>query len=93
MTVNLSRRTRIAIYVANVLGTPVVAYAHARGWIGDLEVGLWSTEVAAAFVLAGLNAPSGVTAPDSSVVVVSAANDADPAEIKQALQRAARRPE
>jgi hypothetical protein len=57
MRVNLSRRWRLAIYAGNVLLTPVVMYARARGWIGDLELSLWSAEVAAAFALAGLNVP------------------------------------
>jgi hypothetical protein len=55
MRINLSRRHRLAIYVLNVIGTPVIVYAKAKGWIGDLEVALWSAEVAAAFALAGLN--------------------------------------
>lgn len=55
MRVNLPRRWRLALYVINAIGTPVVVYAKAKGWIGDLEVALWSAEVAAVFALAGLN--------------------------------------
>ena len=58
MKLNPPRRIRVGIYVANLIGTPVVAYALAKGWISDLEVGLWSAEVVAAFALAGLNTPS-----------------------------------
>lgn len=58
MTLNPPRRIRAVIYVANMLGTPVIAYALAKGWIGTLEVGLWSGEVTAAFALAGLNTPA-----------------------------------
>lgn len=55
MRVNPSRRWRIVVYVVNAFGTPVVMYARAKGWIGDLELNLWGAEVAAAFTLAGLN--------------------------------------
>lgn len=55
MRINLPRWARVAVYVANILGTPLLAYARAKDWIGDLELGLWSAEVAAAFTLAGLN--------------------------------------
>lgn len=55
MTINPPRRVRALIYVANVLGAPFVAYAFAKGWVGELEVSLFSAEVSAAFLLAGLN--------------------------------------
>lgn len=55
MTVNLPRRYRLGLYVLNVLGTPVIAYALAKGWIGELELSLWAAEVTAAMTLAGLN--------------------------------------
>lgn len=55
MRVNPSRRLRVAVYVLNIVGTPIVMYARAKGWIGDLELNLWGAEVAAAFTLAGLN--------------------------------------
>lgn len=58
MTLNLPRRTRVAIYLANVIGAPIVAYAFAKGWIGELEVTLYGSEVSAAFLLAGLNVPT-----------------------------------
>lgn len=55
MIVKMPSWLRVTIYVTNGLGAPLVAYALAKGWIGQLEVTLWSGEVAAAFVLAGLN--------------------------------------
>jgi len=58
-TLNLPRWARAAIYVLNVLGTPVVIYARAKDWIGDLELTLWGAEVAAGFTLAGLSLPAG----------------------------------
>lgn len=47
---------RQVIYAFNALGSPVVAYALARGWISDLELGLWAAEMAAGFTLAGVKA-------------------------------------
>lgn len=64
MTVNLSRRQRVAIYLINIVGTPVVAYALAKGWIGELELTLWAAEVTAAMTLAGLNVASGLPVTD-----------------------------
>lgn len=58
MRVNLPRVWRVAIYVVNILGTPVFMYARSKGWVGDLELNLWAAEVAAAFTLAGLNVSS-----------------------------------
>ncbi|MGZ4520694.1 MAG: hypothetical protein ACXVXW_09830 [Mycobacteriaceae bacterium] len=58
MKLNPPRRVRAAIYVANLIGTPVIAYALAKGWIGSTEVTLWGAEVTAAFALAGLNLPA-----------------------------------
>lgn len=58
MKINLPGWARFLIYAINVLGSPVVAYLRAKGVIGDLELTLWSAEVAAAFLLAGLNVAS-----------------------------------
>lgn len=60
MRLNPPRRVRVAIYVCNVVAAPVVAYAFSKGWIGTLEMTLYSSEVAGAFMLAGLNAPAPV---------------------------------
>ena len=54
-TINPPRRIRAAIYIANTLGAPLITYAFAKGWIGELEVTLYGAEAAAAFLLAGLN--------------------------------------
>ena len=56
MKLNPPRRVRVVLYVANLIGTPLVAYALAKGWIGTLEVTLWSAEAAVTFGLAGINA-------------------------------------
>ena len=70
MTLTIPRRARVGIYLANLLGTPVVVYLVAKGVLGDLELTLWGAEVAAAFAVAGLNVPSslstGTTAPLAS---------------------------
>lgn len=58
MNLNPPRRVRAALYVLTAIGTPVVAYLNAKGYIGSLEVGLWSAEVAAASGLAALNTTS-----------------------------------
>lgn len=57
MPLNPPRLVRAGIYIANVIGAPLITYAFAKGWIGDLEVTLWGGEVTAAFLLAGLNTP------------------------------------
>lgn len=62
MKINIPFRYRVGIYLANVLGTPVVVYLRAKGIIGDLELTLWGAEIAAAFVVAGLNASTGESA-------------------------------
>lgn len=55
MTLNLPYKVRAALYVANAVGSPLMAYLLARGIIGTLEVGLWAAEMTAIFLLAGLN--------------------------------------
>lgn len=55
MTFNPSPKIRAALYVLTAVGTPLVAYLASKGTIGDLEVGLWSAEVAVVNVMAGLN--------------------------------------
>lgn len=58
MPLNPPRRVRVALYVSTLVGTPIVAYLNARGLIGDLEVILWSAEVAVVTGLAALNTPA-----------------------------------
>ncbi|WP_418063943.1 hypothetical protein [Pimelobacter simplex] len=65
MKINVPFRVRVALYLANVLGTPVVVYLRAKGVIGDLELTLWGAEVAAAFAVAGLNASTGESTADT----------------------------
>ena len=55
MRVNPPRRVRVALYVANIIGGPLVGYLQAKGVLGPLEVSLWSAEVAAVMAMAGLN--------------------------------------
>lgn len=61
MTVNVPPRIRLVIYLLNIFGAPLAAYLFAKGWIGELEVTLFGAEVAAAFLVAGLNVPSSRT--------------------------------
>lgn len=58
MPLNPPRRVRAALYILTAVGTPLVAYLNARGIIGDLEVALWSAEVAVTTGLAALNTPA-----------------------------------
>jgi hypothetical protein len=55
VTLNLPPRVRQALYILTALGTPAVVYAQARGYIGALEVTLWSGEVAVVSAMAGFN--------------------------------------
>lgn len=56
MTITLPASLRRALYILTAIGTPVIAYLSAKGYIGDLEVTLWSGEVAVAGALAAFNA-------------------------------------
>lgn len=56
MTFTIPYKVRIAIYITTGILTPVVLYAKARGWVGDLELTLWGAEVLFASTVAGLNA-------------------------------------
>lgn len=55
MTINFPYKVRAAIYIANMIGSPVMAYLLDRGVIGTKEVALWAAEMVAVFALAGLN--------------------------------------
>lgn len=55
MRLNPPRRIRAALYVLTAAGTPVVAYLAAKGYIGDLELALWTAEVTVASTLAAFN--------------------------------------
>jgi len=54
MNMKLSPAVRRAIYAVTIIGTPLVAYTKAKGWIGNDEVQLWSAEVAAVGTLAAV---------------------------------------
>lgn len=55
MTLNIPYKGRAALYIITAIGTPIVAYLFAKGFIGTLEVSLWAAEVTAVSALAGLN--------------------------------------
>jgi len=55
MSLNPPRKVRAAIYIFSVLATPLVIYARSKGYIGDLEVALWSAEQMAVLSLAAVN--------------------------------------
>lgn len=55
MTLNIPANTRTALYVLTSLGTPVIGYLFAKEIIGDLEVTLWSAEVAVVSAMAAFN--------------------------------------
>jgi hypothetical protein len=55
MYLNVPPRVRAAIYIFTALGTPIIVYLKAKGYIGDLELTLWSGEVTAAGSLAALH--------------------------------------
>lgn len=88
MTVNLTRRARLALYVANVLGTPVVVYLRAKGIIGDFELTLWGTEVTAVMALAGLNVSA---SPDRVQALADAVTARDRLASKRGSGNASRR--
>lgn len=53
MTITIPAKVRQALYIFTALGTPVVMYLVAKGFIGEVEMTLWSAEV---LVVAGLAA-------------------------------------
>lgn len=55
MKFNLPPKIRATLYVVTAIGTPIVAYLLAKGYIGELEVGLWSAEVTVVNAMAALN--------------------------------------
>lgn len=55
MTINLPYYVRAVLYVLTAIGSPFVVYLASKGYIGDLEVTLWSAEVAAVSLLAAFN--------------------------------------
>lgn len=55
MRLNPSPKVRLVLYILTAITTPVVAYAQAKGFIGTLEVTLWSAEVAVVSAMACFN--------------------------------------
>lgn len=55
MRLNIPPKVRAGLYIVTSLGTPVVVYLLAKGYIGDLEVALWGGEVAVVNAMAALN--------------------------------------
>lgn len=55
MKLNLPASVRATLYVLTAVGTPVLAYLFAKGYIGELEVTLWAAEVSVVNTLAALN--------------------------------------
>lgn len=55
MNLNPPSKVRAVLYVLTSVGTPLVAYLSAKHVLGDLEVTLWSAEVAVVSGLAALN--------------------------------------
>lgn len=59
MKIKLPYKVRATLYVLTALGTPFVAYLLAKGFIGELEVALWSAEVAVVSAIAAFNVTKG----------------------------------
>lgn len=55
MKLNLPPKVRAGLYVVTAVGTPAVAYALVKGWIGEAEVAFWSAEVTVVSILAAFN--------------------------------------
>lgn len=51
----MKAKVRLGAYIFTAVATPVVVYAQAKGWIGDLEMTLWGAEVTVVAALAGFN--------------------------------------
>lgn len=55
MNINIPRQIRAALYVALMIGSPIVAYLQIEEYIGTNEVALWLALSAAIALMAGLN--------------------------------------
>lgn len=66
MTITLPAWLRRSLYILTAVGTPVTAYLLAKGYIGNLEMTLWSGEVAVVSALAAFNASDGGAAIDEA---------------------------
>lgn len=74
MTFTINPYVRALLYVVTALGTPVVAYLFAKGYLGTLEVTLWSAEVTVVSTMAAFhtttNAPVVPVTPTAPTVPV-----------------------
>lgn len=52
---NIPYKVRATLYVITAVGTPIVAYLLNKDIIGQMEVALWSAEVAVVSALAAFN--------------------------------------
>lgn len=59
MNLNPPSNIRKALYIITGVGGPIVAYLLTKGVIGNVEVALWSAEVAVISGMAAFNVPSG----------------------------------
>jgi hypothetical protein len=57
---NLTAQTRLGLYLVSALGSIIVAYGSAKGWawLGEPEIGAWSSLVALVNGLAAMNVRS-----------------------------------
>lgn len=55
MELNIPANIRSWLYVAIVLGGPIIFYLLTKGWIGDTELALWTGITSAVALLAKLN--------------------------------------
>lgn len=55
MTINIPYKVRAALYILTAVGTPVMLYLFAKGFVGELELTLWSAEITAVSALAAFN--------------------------------------
>lgn len=74
MQLNLPPKVRSTLYIITAVGTPLVAYLLAKHVIGQLEVTLWSAEVAVTGGVAALHTPSS-SAVDSPLPTPNASQD------------------
>jgi len=55
MNINFPPKVRISLYILVVIGGPIITYLLAKGFIGELEMGLWAGLTSAVSALAAFN--------------------------------------
>lgn len=55
MNLNPTPKIRLVLYIVTAVGTPLMAYLVAKGFMGELEMALWSAEVTVVSAMAALN--------------------------------------